>query len=183
MNNSTLCSADPVLIRDSNFITVSEMCGARPSGGLVPTESSSTILPQWMISFHRFGLGDISQNGGNQNKSRGTSNVMHQTSHLHRIISITCHDIYELHLHWHCIMNIEYCVTTTFRDYHYATKCGKLPNTLFKVIYTLRLRQNGRHFADDIFKRIFFNENVWISITFSLKFVPKGPISTIQCFG
>ena len=29
--------------------------------------------------------------------------------------------------------------------------------------------------ADDIFKCI-FNESVWISITISLKFVPKGPI-------
>ena len=44
---------------------------------------------------------------------------------------------------------------------------------------TLRPRQNGRHFPDDIFKCIFFNENVWILIKVSLKFVPKGPISTI----
>ena len=29
--------------------------------------------------------------------------------------------------------------------------------------------------TDDIFKSI-FNEGVWISITISLKFVPKGPI-------
>ena len=36
--------------------------------------------------------------------------------------------------------------------------------------------QNGRHFADDIFKCIFMNENVRISIQISLKFVPKGPI-------
>ena len=49
---------------------------------------------------------------------------------------------------------------------------------LFKF-NTLRPRQNGRHFADDIFKRIFFNENVWISIKISLKFVPKGPINKI----
>ena len=42
-----------------------------------------------------------------------------------------------------------------------------------------RLRQNGRHFADDIFKRIFFNENVWISIKTSLKFVSDGPINKI----
>ena len=34
--------------------------------------------------------------------------------------------------------------------------------------------QNGRHFADDTFKCIFFNENVRISIKISLKFVPKG---------
>ena len=46
-------------------------------------------------------------------------------------------------------------------------------------INTLRPRQNGRHFADDIFKCIFRNENVWIPITISLKFVPKGPINNI----
>ena len=40
---------------------------------------------------------------------------------------------------------------------------------------TLRPRQNGRRFANDTFKRIFLNENVRISITISLKFVPKGP--------
>ena len=31
---------------------------------------------------------------------------------------------------------------------------------------------------DDIFKYIFFNENVWISITISLKFVFKGLIAS-----
>ena len=35
------------------------------------------------------------------------------------------------------------------------------------------------HFADDIFKRIFLNENIWIPIKISLKFVPKGPINNI----
>ena len=44
---------------------------------------------------------------------------------------------------------------------------------------TLRPRQNGRHFPDHIFKWIFLNENVWISIKISLKFVPKGPINNI----
>ena len=43
----------------------------------------------------------------------------------------------------------------------------------------MRSRQNGRHFADDIFKCIFLNENVLIPITISLKFVPKGPINNI----
>ena len=46
-------------------------------------------------------------------------------------------------------------------------------------INTLRPRQNGRHFADDIFKRIFLNENVRILIKISLKFVPEGPINNI----
>ena len=42
---------------------------------------------------------------------------------------------------------------------------------------TLRLRQSGCHFPDDIFKCIFLNENVRISINIPLKFVPKGPIN------
>ena len=44
---------------------------------------------------------------------------------------------------------------------------------------TLRPRQNGHHFTDDTFNRIFVNENVRIPIKFSLKFVPKGQINNI----
>ena len=47
------------------------------------------------------------------------------------------------------------------------------------VINTLMPRQNGRHFADVIFKCIFLNENAWIHIKISLKFVPKGSINNI----
>ena len=47
------------------------------------------------------------------------------------------------------------------------------------AINTLRPRQNGRHFPDDIFKRIFLNQNVQIQINISLKFVPKCPINNI----
>ena len=46
-------------------------------------------------------------------------------------------------------------------------------------LITLRLKQNGRHFPDDIFKCISLNENVWILIKISLKFVLKGPINNI----
>ena len=44
---------------------------------------------------------------------------------------------------------------------------------------SLRPRRNEQYFADDIFKHIFFNENVWISIKISLKFVLKGTINNI----
>ena len=44
---------------------------------------------------------------------------------------------------------------------------------------SLRLRQNGRHFTDDVFKCIFLNENVWILLKIPLKFVSKGPINNI----
>ena len=57
-------------------------------------------------------------------------------------------------------------------------KCTHPSNEL-QWLNTLRPRQDGRHFADDTFKRIFLNENVRISIKISPKFVPKGPINNI----
>ena len=39
--------------------------------------------------------------------------------------------------------------------------------------------QNGHNFADDIFRCVLLNENVWISITFPLNSVPKGSINNI----
>ena len=47
------------------------------------------------------------------------------------------------------------------------------------MVNTLRPRRNEQHFADDIFKRIFLNENIWFPITISLKFVPRGLINNI----
>ena len=47
------------------------------------------------------------------------------------------------------------------------------------TLNTLRSRRGDWHFADDIFKRIFFNEDAWISINISLKFVPKAQINSI----
>ena len=38
---------------------------------------------------------------------------------------------------------------------------------------SLRPRRDRRHFADDSFKCVFLNENEWISLRISLKFVPK----------
>ena len=47
-------------------------------------------------------------------------------------------------------------------------------------INTLRLRQNGRHFANDLFKRIFVNEKVRIFVQISLKFILECPINNNQ---
>ena len=49
-------------------------------------------------------------------------------------------------------------------------------------INTLRPRQNGRHFPDDILKCIFLNEKVSILIKISLKLIPKCSISNIPAF-
>ena len=46
-------------------------------------------------------------------------------------------------------------------------------------IKTLKPKQNGRHFPDDIFKCIFLNKNISIWIKISLKFVLKGSINDI----
>ena len=55
--------------------------------------------------------------------------------------------------------------------------CGNRKTILFN---TLRPRQNGRHFPDDIFRCIFLTENVWISLKISLKFISKGPINNMS---
>ena len=52
-------------------------------------------------------------------------------------------------------------------------------NAIFNMFNTLKPRQNGRRFADEILKWIFVNENVWVPIKISPKFVPKGPINNI----
>ena len=51
--------------------------------------------------------------------------------------------------------------------------------SMFYVFNTLRLGQDGRHFTDDIFKCIFLNENIWISLQISLEFVLKVRIDNI----
>ena len=55
-----------------------------------------------------------------------------------------------------------------------STACGCL-----EACNTLRPKQYGRHFADDIFKCIFLNENAWILLGISLKFVSKVQINNI----
>ena len=47
------------------------------------------------------------------------------------------------------------------------------------MLNTLRPRQNGGRFADDILDCVLLNENVWLSIKISLKLLPKGPINNI----
>ena len=55
--------------------------------------------------------------------------------------------------------------------------CGAV--YLCMQIITLRPRQDGRYFADDVLKCILLNENVWILLKIPLKFVPNGPINNI----
>ena len=106
--------------------------------------------------------------------------------------------MFSLFIAWtHCWTNIKIAGDLICHDpyvWHRCNAwCGWLVKRFWKVgfsekycqkitdfcVNTLRPRQNGRHFADDIFKCIFLNENVWIPIKISMKFVPKGPINNI----
>ena len=73
-----------------------------------------------------------------------------------------------------CTSLCKKCFISIMHLLHYTVRiCGGIR------FNTLRPRQNGRHFADDIFKCIFVNENIWIPIKISLRFVPSGPINNI----
>ena len=80
------------------------------------------------------------------------------------IMRITCNTSTEI---W-VLIQCSFCITSK----------GNL-SVEIRQLNTLRLRENGCSFQDDIFKCIFLNENVWNSIKISLKFVPKGPINNI----
>ena len=82
---------------------------------------------------------------------------------------MTSHVAFSKALLWNKKGNFEISLT--------LVTCG--PADSSDSVNTLRARQNGRYFADNIFKCIFLNENVWIAIKISLKFVPKGSINNI----
>ena len=62
---------------------------------------------------------------------------------------------------------------------HLDNKWHPACNVYCRLLNIWRPRRNEQHFADDILKRIFFNESVWISIKISMKFVPNDPIGNI----
>ena len=85
----------------------------------------------------------------------------------------------------HMFSNVERVKTTCRkkRVHWYLAKIqmylNKKISQILWSVNTLGPRQNGSHFADDICKGIFLNENVWIPIKISLKFVSQGPINNI----
>ena len=71
----------------------------------------------------------------------------------------------------HSITHV-YCIYLTDLEFYFV-----LPES---CINTLRPRKNGCNYPDSIFKCIFLNENCWILMKISSKFVPQGPINNIQ---
>ena len=78
-------------------------------------------------------------------------------------------------LTWHWTLVVRWYLTRSRQQF--PILFGQRNCTL--ILNTWRTRQNRCHFPDDVFKCNFLNENVWIPITISLKFVPKGTINNI----
>ena len=89
---------------------------------------------------------------------------------------------YNIYIHWKLSRNDANFIITGG-----TSGCPALMHLVMKTwaswqlsdFNSLRLRQNGCHFANDTFKHICLNENVRTSVKISHKFVSKGPISNI----
>ena len=75
-------------------------------------------------------------------------------------------------LHW----MQQWCTGNTEPQQYVSNHRNRHIQLVIKLLNTLGPRQDGRYFADDIFKCIYFNENGCILIKFSLKYVRKGSI-------
>ena len=113
--------------------------------------------------------------------SLGMDNWFHPTC-LH----LACHYLpmqrehFETGTKWPTFSNWFYCLKVLYIDSNFTNVCCCRLHIIIgygDCIMTLWLKQNARHFPDDIFICIFVNENVKISIKISLNFVPKGPIN------
>ena len=95
----------------------------------------------------------------------------------------TCYQMSDTHRHnsaissfhdWisqRTLMNVDYAA-----DWNSAWKCDWTIHSDHTCIHSSPPGQNGRHFADDIFKCISLNEKFCILNQLWLKFVPKGLI-------
>ena len=104
----------------------------------------------------------------------------------HNIINL--YYLYEIYIYVNKIWNLKksnlislssanrYSRHLTFRDMMCLMQVQWMPPLGIHFINLSPFGQNGRHFADDIFRCIFMNEKLCILMKIWLKFVPKGPI-------
>ena len=121
--------------------------------------------------------------------------------YLNFVFQLHCGPLTTLVRHWNKLLDTEQRQANTYTyDYHVhryrrpdVNSVGRVPTyfharpvgwgdnnrTLLPTnVKTLRSK-HGRLFPDDILKWIFLNQNVWISIRISLKFVPRGPFNNM----
>ena len=112
-----------------------------------------------------------------QNASVPCPTILHSEQNINMIISVMNVALWDMEQVQSGACNLgQLCSLRLFR---LLEPNGVLRLLSLTLLNTLRPGQNGRHFADAIFKCIFLNKNVSIPIKISLKFVPKGPINNI----
>ena len=86
-----------------------------------------------------------------------------------------------LHLSWPCTNNwyFDTLLDKILMKKKHESNTLVMKWLLYCCINSLRLRQNRRHFVDAIFKCIFLNENVLISIRISLNSIPRCSVYNI----
>ena len=105
--------------------------------------------------------------------------LLYITSMTQWIIEYILHEFYNLFAHLYNDFAYWKCVLKSYKLFGIIVCMLLLISFDTKPVWminTLRPRQNGHHFSEDIFKCIFLNENVRISINISLNFAPYGPI-------
>ena len=78
-----------------------------------------------------------------------------------------------------CFINSSSLISPRYWFDMWASFTNSLTLYALNCFNTLRPRRDRWHFADLIFKCVFLNENEWISLRISLKFVPKVRINNI----
>ena len=97
-------------------------------------------------------------------------------------LKTSLHNSYKNNIHITCIHQVP-IILISFASVNYLQMTTEEltlnADQYTSQLNTLRLRQDGRHLADDIFTCIFLNVEIWISIDILLNFVPKGQINNI----
>ena len=119
-------------------------------------------------------------------------NYSHISQPIFRALLVSRTDYTDMALYGHDVwIYDQYCATMShFRGCRarasYTLVTAGIDNSIYDkatsakyTFNTLRPRQNRHYFADDMFKWIFLNENVWKPIKISLKFVPSDSINNI----
>ena len=84
------------------------------------------------------------------------------------------------HLLWrNCIESSRYIYTIPWHCRYYSLLISRVKTRISTLHIVNIMAADACHFAHDIFKWIFLNENAWILLKISLKFVPKVGINNI----
>ena len=155
----------------SQITSVSIVCSTVCSGDEQRKHQSSASLT-FVRGTHRWPVGSPHKGPVTQKINSICWRHQAMVDKIYLIYKPTAAPLHRKELMWH----------KTLQTYQEVPELGWKRSESRYIFTTSRLGQNSHHFPGDIFKCIFLNENVWLSIEISLKFVPMGPINNIPAF-